>query len=161
MPVPLRYRSRNFGKPGHPIADKQTRSGPFSCSCPRTAWHVLQNARGDPPIAQTFERDLGLLAWYLTNPRPTGHATVNLEAQSLGGRLGIGRNGKVDEIGHANLHVSNLVRECFRPTSSRLKQEYRDASLKNPYGPEQTFTNSGRLARIGVLGGRPSLVQCS
>jgi hypothetical protein len=23
--------------------------------------------------------------------------------------LGIGRNGKVDEIGHANLHVSDLV----------------------------------------------------
>jgi hypothetical protein len=36
---------------------------------------------------------------------------VNLETQSLGGRLGIGRNGKVDEIGHANLHVSDLVKE--------------------------------------------------
>src|SRR5215469_6573674 len=98
MPDPLRYRSRNFGKPGHPIADKQTRSGPFSCSWPRTARGVLQNPRGDSPIAQIFVRDLGLLAWYLTNPRPTGHATVNFEAQSLGGSLGIGRNGKVDEI---------------------------------------------------------------
>jgi len=67
-----------------------------------------------PP--QTFERDLGLLAWYLANPRPTGHAAVNFEAQSLGGRLGIGRNGKINEIGHANLHVSNLVKNFGRNT---------------------------------------------
>ena len=39
---------------------------------------------------------------------------VNLETQSLGGCLGIGRNGKVDEIGHANLHVSSLVKNVGR-----------------------------------------------
>ena len=77
---------------------------------------VLQNACRDSPIAQTFDRDLGLLAWYLANPRPTGHAAVNFEAQSLGGRLGIGRNGKITEIGHANLHVSNLVKNFGRNT---------------------------------------------
>jgi hypothetical protein len=35
---------------------------------------------------------------------------MNLETQGRGGRLGIGRNGKVDEIGHADLPVSKLVR---------------------------------------------------
>ena len=59
---------------------------------------IRQNARGDAPIAQTFERDLGLVARYLADPRPTGHAAVNLEAQSLGGSLGIGRNSKAMRI---------------------------------------------------------------
>ena len=49
-------------------------------------------------------------------PAPHWSGYGNLEAQSLGGRLGIGRNGKVDEIGHANLHVSNLVREVSDAT---------------------------------------------
>lgn len=55
-----------------------------------------------------------LLARYLANPRPTGYAAVNFETQSLGGRLGISRNGKVDEIGHADLHVSDLVKNFGR-----------------------------------------------
>ena len=75
---------------------------------------MLQNAREDSPIAQTFERDLGLLARYLANPRPAGHAAVNFKAQSLGGGLGIGRKGKVDEIGHADLHISDLVKNFGR-----------------------------------------------
>ena len=68
------------------------------------------------PITQTFERNLCLLARYLANPRPVGHAAVNFETQSLGGRLGISRNGKVDEIGHADLHVSDLVKNFGRNT---------------------------------------------
>jgi hypothetical protein len=80
----------------------------------RPAWSIFQNARGNSPIAQTFERDLGFFAWYLADPRSTGHAALDLEAQSFGGGLGIGRYGKVDEIGHANLHVSNLVKNFGR-----------------------------------------------
>src|SRR6266446_8299450 len=64
---------------------------------------VLQNTGGNAAVAKTFDRDLGLLAWYLANPRPAGHAALDFETQSLGGRLGIGRNGKVDEIGHADV----------------------------------------------------------
>src|SRR6516165_8304085 len=127
MPDPPRYRSHSAGKPSRPIAGKQTRRGPFSYSWARTARGILQNARGNAPIAQTFERDLGLLAWYLANPRPTGHAALNLETESLGGRLGIGRNGKVDEIGHANLHVSNLVREL-----RALLRRARKANIERP-----------------------------
>jgi hypothetical protein len=41
---------------------------------------------------------------------------VNLETQSLGGCLCIGRNGQVDEIGHADLHVSDLVKNFGRNT---------------------------------------------
>src|SRR5271165_5803818 len=42
----------------------------------------------------------GLVARNLTNPRPAGHALVDLEAQRLGGRLRIGGNSNIDEIGH-------------------------------------------------------------
>src|SRR5271169_163507 len=120
-----RYRSHNAAKPSPPIAGKQTTPGPFFCSWPRTARRVLQNAGGNAPIAKTLDRDLGLIARYLANPRSTGHAALNFETQSLGGGLGIGRNGKVDEIGHADLPVSNLVREfraqlCPRPIISRI-----------------------------------------
>src|SRR5271169_5681221 len=101
-----RYRSHNAAKPSPPIAGKQTTPGPFFCSWPRTTRRVLQNAGENAPIPKTFERDLGLLARYLTNPRRERHAAVNFEAQSLGGRLGVGRNGKVDEISHADLPVS-------------------------------------------------------
>src|SRR6516164_8678016 len=60
-----------------------------------------------------------------------GHTAVNLEAQGLGSCLSIGRNSKVDEIGHANLHVSNLVRDFSgativvpeTPISGRLHKE--------------------------------------
>jgi hypothetical protein len=86
-----------------------------------TSRHVLQYAGGNAPIAKTLDRDLGLLAPYLANPRPAGYATVNLETQSLGGRLGIGRNGKVDEIGHTNLHVTDLVKE-FRAQPCRARE---------------------------------------
>ena len=75
-----------------------------------TSRRVLQNAGGNAPIAKTLDRDLGLIARYLADPRSAGHAALNFETQSLGGGLGIGRNGKVDEIGHADLPVSNLVR---------------------------------------------------
>src|SRR6202007_63299 len=123
-----------------------TRLGPFSCSWPRTARGVLQNARGDSPIAQALERDLGLLAGYLANARPTGHATLNFKTQSLGGRLGIGRKGKGDEIGHADLHVSKMVRE-FRARLCRAHAAiYREIGIKNPYGSECKFANSGRSA---------------
>src|SRR5271157_2468486 len=69
---------------------------------------TVQNARGNTPIAETFDRDLGLLARDLANPRSAGHAALDFEAQSLGGRLGVGRNGKVDEIDHGDLPVLNL-----------------------------------------------------
>src|SRR6516165_1516191 len=110
-----------------PLRANKPGAVPFSYSWARTARGILQNARGNAPIAQTFERDLGLLAWYLANPRPTGHAALNLETESLGGRLGIGRNGKVDEIGHANLHVSNLVREL-----RALLRRARKANIERP-----------------------------
>jgi hypothetical protein len=43
--------------------------------------------------------------------RSAGHAAINFETQSFGGRLGIGMNGKVDEIGHADLPVYDVVDE--------------------------------------------------
>jgi hypothetical protein len=93
-------RLRIAGKPSHPIAGTQTRLGPSFCSWLRTTRRVLKNARRDSQIAKTFDGDFGLLARYLANPRAAGHAAVNLETQSLGGCLGIGRNGKVDKFGH-------------------------------------------------------------
>jgi hypothetical protein len=47
-------------------------------------------------------------------------AAVDLEAQSLGGRLRIGRNSNIDEIGHVDLPVSNVVtklRHAAAPTA--------------------------------------------
>src|SRR6516162_7910979 len=148
MPDPPRDRSHNAPKPNPPTAGKRTRLCPFSCSCPRTARGVLQNARADSPIAQTLDRDLGLLPQHLANPRPAGRAALNLETQSLGSRLGIGRKGKVDEIGRADLRVSKMVRE-FRARLCRAHAAiYRDIGIKNPYGSEYKFANSGRSARI-------------
>jgi hypothetical protein len=57
---------------------------------------------------------------------------VNLETQSLGGRLGIGRNGKVDKIGHANLHVPNLDKNFGRNSVAPQGAIYRDIGIKNP-----------------------------
>jgi hypothetical protein len=48
---------------------------------------------------------------------------VNLETQSLGSLLGIGRNGKVDEIGHASLPVSELL-ENFGATAPAATLPY-------------------------------------
>jgi hypothetical protein len=88
-----------------------------------TSKRVLQNAGGNAPIAKTLDRDLGLLARDLANTSSAGHAAVNLETQSLGSLLGIGRNGKVDEIGHASLPVSELL-ENFGATAPAATLPY-------------------------------------
>jgi hypothetical protein len=88
-----------------------------------TSRRDLENAGGDAPIAKTLDCDLGLLPRYLANPRSAGHAALNFETQSLGGRLGIGRNGKVDEIGHGDLPVSELL-ENFGATASAASLPY-------------------------------------
>ena len=101
--------------------------------CQRDLVSTTKSPRSVPKLCRLARRRsiLRLLAWYLADPRPAGDAAMNLAAQSLGSRLGIGRNGKVDEIGHANLHFSNLVRECLRrdfvapetPISGRVHKE--------------------------------------
>ena len=95
---------------------------------------MLQNAREDSPIAQTFERDLGPLARYLANPRPAGHAAMNLETQRLVGCLGIGRNGKVDEFTHASV------------------TQYQDACIKNLCEFKREFAKRGRWPEPASMG---------
>ena len=72
---------------------------------------VVQNAGGNAPIAKTLDGDLGFFARDLAHPRATGDTALNLEAERLGGRLGIGRDGKVDEIGHGDRPVSDVIDE--------------------------------------------------
>ena len=109
---------------------------------PFTSRRVLQNAGGNAPIAKTLDRDLGLIARYLANSRSAGHAALNFETQSLGGGLGICRNGKVDEIGHADLPVSDLVRE-FRAQPGRARGTInRESGIKNPCESEHEFAKS-------------------
>lgn len=90
---------------------------------------AIENARGKAPIAQTLDRDLGLVTRDLANLRAPGHTSVDLETQCLGGRLRIGRNSNVDEISHLDLPVSIVVSElrtyrrrqerCWPPARSR------------------------------------------
>src|ERR1700720_4224376 len=103
----------------------------------------LKDAGGKAPIAQTLDRDLGLVARYLANPRATGDAAVNLETQCLRGCLRIGRNNNIDEIGHwiapsrkltpnsgASLTSDCMQSSCAR---SRIGVIFRDIGMKTPY----------------------------
>ena len=68
---------------------------------------IFDDARGNTPIAQALDRDLGFFARNLPNPGPGGDAAVDFEPQCLGGCLTVGGDGDIDEIGHASLTVSN------------------------------------------------------
>ncbi len=70
---------------------------------------AVLNAGADAVIAKTLDRDLGLVARHSANPSSMRQAALNLEAQGLGGCLRIGRNSNIDEIGHVDLPVSNVV----------------------------------------------------
>ena len=124
MPDSPRYRSHNAPKPTPPTAGKQTRLDPFSCSRPRTARSVLQNARGDSPIAQTLERDLGLLAGYLANARPTGHATLNFKTQSLGGRVQHAPGGQARDTAEAAKWLWKSIAKHNGPATLALADLY-------------------------------------
>jgi hypothetical protein len=70
---------------------------------------AIPNASGEAVIAKTLDRDLGLVTRHSANPRPVRNAAVDLEAERLDGRLCIGRNSDIDEIGHVDLPVLNVV----------------------------------------------------
>ena len=72
---------------------------------------VLHDAGGDTPIAKTLDCDLGFFARYLANPRTGGNAAMNLEPHSLCGCLAVGGDDNVDEIGHADLTIPDVIRE--------------------------------------------------
>ena len=72
---------------------------------------VLHDTGRNAPIAKTLDCDLGFFARYLANPRARGDAAMNLEPQSLRGCLAVGGNDNVDEIGHADLTIPDVVRE--------------------------------------------------
>jgi hypothetical protein len=69
---------------------------------------------GNSPIAQTLDRDFGFVTRYSVNPRAARHAAMNLKPQSLGGCLAMDWNDNVDEIGHADLTISDVVRTPAR-----------------------------------------------
>lgn len=72
---------------------------------------VLHDTGRNAPIAKTLDCDLGFFARYLANPRTRGNAAMNLEPQSLCGCLAVGGDDNVDEIGHADLTIPDVIRE--------------------------------------------------
>jgi hypothetical protein len=72
---------------------------------------VLHDTGRNAPIAKTLDCDLGFFARYLANPRTGGNAAMNPEPQSLCGCLAIGGDDNVDEIGHADLTIPDVIRE--------------------------------------------------
>jgi hypothetical protein len=81
---------------------------------------IFDDARGNAPIAQAFDRDLGFLARNLPNPGTAGDAAVDFEPQCLGGGSAVGGDGDVDEIGHSDLTISDLLQPRARFASAAM-----------------------------------------
>jgi hypothetical protein len=93
---------------------------------------VLHDTGRNAPIAKTLDCDLGFFACYLANPRTGGDAAMNLEPQSLCGCLAVGGDDNVDEIGHADLTISDIVGEL--PRANRIANQLLVAAAITPGG---------------------------
>ena len=70
---------------------------------------IFDDARGNAAIAQALDRDLSFFARNFPNPGAAGDAAVDFEPQCLSGGLAVGGDGDVDEIGHLDLTISDVI----------------------------------------------------
>jgi hypothetical protein len=68
---------------------------------------ALPNSRGNAPIAQTLDRDFGLVAGDLAHPGTLGDAVFDPQTQRFSRRLGIGGKGDIDKVDHLTLHTKS------------------------------------------------------